>query len=159
MKLGFVDILNLSHIGIHNRSFTRTSSKVRFWRLIYSIRRSRGCAPPLRHPHEDIHGNDWSVEWSLCPRRSPEAPSDGICLDCWDAKIFPKNRRNKFLIRRQEALRGRRNHPGLEIRRRELDMFNASIRRSRGNAPKNVYEKIRMSTKPNLPIRRPQELP
>jgi hypothetical protein len=66
----------------------------------------------------------------------------GYARDCWDAKIFPENRQNKFLIRRQEALRGRRNHPGLEIRRRKLDMFKASIRRSRGCAQKNVYEKL-----------------
>jgi hypothetical protein len=45
------------------------------------------------------------------PRLSPEAPPDGIFMDCWDAKIFPENRQNKFLIRRRGVLRGRRNHP------------------------------------------------
>ena len=70
----------------------------------------------------------------------------GYTWTCRDAKIFPKNRQNKFLIRRQEALRGRRNHPSSEIKRRKSDIFTASIRRSRGEAPRTSI-KIRMSTK------------
>jgi hypothetical protein len=71
------------------------------------------------------------------PRRLPRT---GYAQDCWDAKIFPENRQNKFLISRQEALRRRRNHPGVEIRRRKSDIVNASIRRTSGLCPRNGYE-------------------
>jgi hypothetical protein len=59
--------------------------------------------------------------------RSRRLPRTGYSRDCWDAKIFPKNRQDKFLIRRQEAFRERLNPPGLEIRRREFDMVKALI--------------------------------
>jgi hypothetical protein len=101
----------------------------------------------MRRPNEDIHGNYRSVERSQCPRQSPEAPSDGICLECGDAKIFPENRQKKFLIRRRSALRGRRNHPGQEIRRRKQAWLKHKFDAPRA-VPKRTSMKSRMSTKP-----------